>query len=101
MAARVPVDHRRYDFMVALQSNSLTRDDIVALCPESQDIIKDHRISKASKLVAQHFRLIHGSLSGKEHLQQLRMSHVGKLRTADLPAGVLLIVYDVKSSGRM
>jgi hypothetical protein len=91
-------DEEPDEFLVALQSNSLTRDHLGALCSEHEDIIKEHQ-EKASKLVAQLVRLIDGSLPDKEVLQQLRMSHVGKFNTADLDSGSLMIFYDVKVSG--
>ena len=86
------------EYLVALQSNSLTRDHIVMMSPEHEDVIKEHQ-EKASTLVAQLIRLIDGSLPDKEVLQQLQMSHVGKLNTDELVSGSLMIIYDVKSSG--
>ena len=91
------VNEPESDFLVALQSNSLTRDHIDTLSAEHEDVIKEHQ-TMASKLVAQLVRLIDSSLLDKEVLQQLRMSHVGKLNTAGLPSGALLIFYDVKVS---
>lgn len=86
------------DFKVAIQSNLIKVADVRQLSDENVDIIKEFQ-EKATKLVAQMIRLIDGSLPDKEILQQLRMSHVGKLDSDSLTDGTVGIFYDVKASG--
>lgn len=86
------------DFLVALHANVLQTGDITKLSDESGDIIKDHQ-EMAAKHVATLVRLINGSLPDKDVLEALRLSHIGKLNTDDMAQSMLLIMYDVKSSG--
>ena len=89
--------HDNIDFLVAIQSNSLSASDLVKISEESSDIVKEHQ-EMASKLVATLCRLINSNLSDKEMLHQLRTSHIGRLNTDELN-GMMVMFYDVKASG--
>lgn len=86
------------EYAVAIQSSVLKPADVANLTTDVEEVIKDFQ-DKATKAVSQSIRLIDGSLSDKEVLQQLRMSHVGKFDSSTLKDETVVILYDVKSSG--
>jgi hypothetical protein len=81
------------DFLVALQSGSLTVDHVTALAEDDTAIIKEHQ-EMATRFVQMNAKLVDGSMSDKEVMNAIKTSTFGQFDN-----GNLLVFYDVKAAG--
>jgi hypothetical protein len=85
-------------FYVAVQSKIINKEELGKAPREDLDVVREYQ-EMASKYVTHWVRLIDASLPAKEVVNQLRLSHVGKLDSTTMESGSVLIWYDVKASG--